>query len=367
MTFINTEYKKCALIIGIIYENDRTARLNGCINDAKNARDFMIQKCNVPNESIEMLTDDTQIKPTKENIIDSVNRLVQRVKDTGAKEVWFTYSGHGHFLKSTDIDNGESDNQDEVLVPLDYKTEGFISDTLLYNILVKALPKDCNLFVIVDACHSGSSLDLPFQYRPNTKGGGVFVTEKPPEELANVIKFSGCRDNQTSADAYINGNYQGALMAAIFKSMEVLKYNFTAKEIVVECEKYMKSNKYTQIPTLSLSKKALINETLYGFKTKSNINIQLEGDRYCKEESSWNLFCINTNKVLFPKDKQFYSKNEKMTINLNLKKGGYILFIKDKYGDGGVKGNINCINTSEILKTVQFNNKSYKSIDFEVL
>ena len=129
----------------------------------------------------------------------------------------------------------------------------------------------------------------------------------------------------------------------------------------------MKSNRYTQIPTLSLSKKSLINETLYGFKTKSNINIQLEGDRYCKEESSWNLLCINTNKVLFPKDKQFYSKNEKMTINLNLKKGGYILFIKDKYGDGGVKGNINCINTSEILKTVQFNNKSYKSIDFEVL
>jgi hypothetical protein len=361
MTFINTGYKKCGLIIGINYKGDKEAKLNGCINDAKRSREFITKRCNFPNECIEFLTEDEKIIPTKQNIIDSIKRLVKRVKDTGAKEVWFSYSGHGTFIKSKS--KGESDNQDEVLVPLDYKTKGFISDNLLYDILVKPLPKDCNLFVVVDACHSGTSLDLPYQYRSDQG----FIVEKSLDNLANVIKLSGCRDDQTSADAHINGRYQGALTAAILKSMEVLKYNFTAKEIITQCELYMTANEYTQIPILSLSRKELINKTILGFKKKSNINIQLEGDRYCKEESSWNLLCINTNKVLFPKDKQFYSKNEKMTIDLNLKKGGYILFIKDKYGDGGVRGTINRIGSQESLKTVQFNDKSYKAIDFEVL
>ena len=361
MTFINTENNKCALLIGINYRGNREAKLDGCINDCNRLQDFLKTKCNYSNKNIEMITEDERVKPTKQNILNSLKNLVKRVKETNAKEVWFSYSGHGTF--TNDYDSVENDKQDEVLVPLDYKREGYISDNTIYNILVKQLPTDCNLFIVIDACHSGTICDLPYQYQ--IKKG--FIQEKNLENLPNVIKLGGCKDNQTSADAYIDGRYQGALTAGLLKSMEVLKYSFTAKELIAQCELYLSSNEYTQIPVLSLSNKNLINETILGLSKTCNISVSLVGDKYCNEENTWNILSLTTNKVLFPKDKQFYSKNEKINSRLNLKKGAYILFLKDRYGDGGVTGNINCLKTNKIIKSIEFNDTTYKVIDFEVL
>ena len=67
-------------------------------------------------------------------------------------EVWSSYSGHGSYLPN--IYGNEKDKQDEALVPVDYAKSGLIRDDQLYNIFVSQLPEDCNVFCIVDACHS---------------------------------------------------------------------------------------------------------------------------------------------------------------------------------------------------------------------
>ena len=104
-------------------------------------------------------------------------------------------------------------------------------------------------FCVIDACHSGTSLDLPYLYRIDT---GIQKQKQEEEEnLANIIKLSGCRDNQTSADAYIQGKYQGALTFAFLKCMGDLNYNFTPKHLVQRCKHYLNSNNYPQIPTLN--------------------------------------------------------------------------------------------------------------------
>ena len=66
---------------------------------------------------------------------------------------------------------------------------------------------------IIDACHSGTSLDLPYIYRVES---GI---EDHGNDLdcLEVCKISGCRDSQTSADAYINNKYQGALTFTFIK------------------------------------------------------------------------------------------------------------------------------------------------------
>jgi hypothetical protein len=63
-----------------------------------------------------------------------------------------------------DDDRGEEDDgYDETLVPVDYDSAGQIRDDDLYQNLVCALPS------LMDYCHSGSVLDLPFKYKA---GGG---------------------------------------------------------------------------------------------------------------------------------------------------------------------------------------------------
>ena len=204
MSFLNTSNNKCGLIIGINYENDSNAKLNGCINDTKSISNFLRDRCGYLDDNIELMTDDTSIKPTRQNIINAIQMLV-KVKETNAKEVWFSYSGHGSYIYSN-YSAEETDSQDEALVPLDYASHGLIRDDILYEILVKQLPIRLSLFCIIDACHSGTALDLPFIYRTDT---GV-KQQGDVENLNNIIKLSGCRDSQTSMDAYINGKYQGA-------------------------------------------------------------------------------------------------------------------------------------------------------------
>ena len=47
MVFLNTVNNKCGLVIGINYEDDLNAKLNGCINDTKKICNFLKKKCQV--------------------------------------------------------------------------------------------------------------------------------------------------------------------------------------------------------------------------------------------------------------------------------------------------------------------------------
>jgi metacaspase-1 len=361
MSFLNTNQSKAALVVGINYTGHSSGELRGCINDTHKIVNFLKTRCGYTDENITILTDDSDNKPTKQNILNGINNLAS--KSSECKELWFSYSGHGAYLTSNNNDN-ESDNKDEVLVPLDYQTNGLIRDDTIYANLVKKIPTDCKLFSLIDACHSGTSLDLPYVYRVDS---GI-IENRPEENICNVLKISGCRDSQTSADAYINGKFQGALTFAFIKTMEDFNYNFTCKQIISRLKNYLNNNNYPQIPTLSLSKSSLLNELVMGDKNSEepNVNICLKGDSWCKDESSWNLYSLNENKNVFDTNRRFYIKNEEINFKLHLENGSYILIFHDSYGDGGITGNIKYINNSSLIKDLNFNSGSYKSIEFNI-
>ena len=61
MSFLNTGSKKCALIIGINYNGNEQAKLNGCIKDAHRINKFLKERCGFTDINITMITDDTSI------------------------------------------------------------------------------------------------------------------------------------------------------------------------------------------------------------------------------------------------------------------------------------------------------------------
>ena len=361
MVFLNSNNDKVALLIGINYLGHTQGVLNGCINDTIKIKEFLLEKCNFKPENVICITDETAIKPTKQNMLNAIIDLVQRVKSTNSKEVWFSYSGHGYYYTS----ETEIDNKDEVLVPLDYQQNGCIRDDVLYSLLIKELPKDCNLFSLIDACHSGTSLDLPYMYRTDT---GI-KEQRTPEEIANVIKISGCRDCQTSADAYINGKYQGAMTFSFLRSIEDLEYNFTPKQLIGKLQTYINANGYDQVPTLTFSNLNLLDNAVMGIDNPlyqdCNIKIHLEGDEWCTEETSWNISNTDGNKI-FKDDRKFYQKNEKINYNLKLTDGDYSLNLKDTYGDGGVNGYISYINSKKTISTFNFNSGNDANYKFNI-
>ena len=72
---------------------------------------------------------------------------------------------------------------------------------------------------------------------------------------APILMISGCRDNQTIADAYIEKENQGAMTASLLFTLKKLEYSTTCFELLKEMRNYLRYNNYTQIPQLSSSKK----------------------------------------------------------------------------------------------------------------
>jgi hypothetical protein len=49
------------------------------------------------------------------------------------------------------------------LIPVDFQRAGQIVDDDLYKHLVKQMPAGVNVTVLMDCCHSGTALDLPYE------------------------------------------------------------------------------------------------------------------------------------------------------------------------------------------------------------
>jgi hypothetical protein len=162
---------------------------------------------------------------------------------------------------------------------VDFRTNGQINSDTLHQHLVSRMPPNSTLFVILDCCHSGSALELPYVYKSDDDGNvnmidnlregvhlmgeasdlfmGGFSFNKMAEaqdlyagatnffrsfkhrgeqqapglaadednamyeqEHKMVTMFSGCRDDQTSADASINGMSEGAMSWAFLETMK---------------------------------------------------------------------------------------------------------------------------------------------------
>ncbi|CAL5407617.1 unnamed protein product [Camellia sinensis] len=196
--------RKRAVICGISYRNSRH-ELRGCINDAKCMKHLLINRFKFPEPSILMLTEeeaDPLRRPTKHNIRMAMYWLVQGCQP--GDSLVLHYSGHGSQQRNYTGD--EIDGFDETLCPLDFETQGMIVDDEINATIVRPLPPGVKLHAIIDACHSGTVLDLPFLCRMDRTGRYIWEDHRPRSGVwkgtsgGEVISFSGCDDDQTSAD-----------------------------------------------------------------------------------------------------------------------------------------------------------------------
>lgn len=246
---------KLALLIGINYTGS-SSELNGCINDVHRMKDFLIQKCSYTEENITILTDDTDKQPTAMNILREVGNLIISAYYNKADELFIHYSGHGTYL--LDKSGDEDDNKDEALVPIDYEKSGLITDDLLHDYLAY-LPSHCKCICLIDCCHSGTMLDLKYRYIKEEDN----EIENPHSSVkSNIIMISGCRDVQTSADAFMKGDWAGAMTTAFLDTMEKYDYNITCFHLLKTMRQFLDKKGFEQVPQICSSEK-IKNTTLF--------------------------------------------------------------------------------------------------------
>ncbi|KAM7273950.1 hypothetical protein ACFE04_028614 [Oxalis oulophora] len=216
---------KRAVICAVSYK-DTDGELEGCINDAKYMKYMLINRFKFPEASILMLTEEEKDPgriPTKKNIRRAMSWLVRGCK--AGDSLVFHFSGHGTYKRNYRGD--EVDGYDELLCPTDGDTQGNIFDNEINVVLVRPLPRGVKLHAIIDACHSGTALDLPFLCRMNRSGKYVWEDHRPRSGKkgtsgGEAICFSGCDDDQESADtqALAKGIDTGAMTHAFVHAID---------------------------------------------------------------------------------------------------------------------------------------------------
>lgn len=259
---------KKALLVGINrYSPELKANLRGCVNDVKVMRELLIKTYGFDPENIRMVIDE---RATKQNIIDRLKWLVSNTQP--GDELFFHYSGHGSQVRDRDGDELK-DQLDEILCPHDLKWDDPLTDDFIGD-MFKDIPVGVNLTMFCDSCHSGTMTRgqlLGFDQKPGKTDNKARCINPPVdiasrfmdsnikkkrkvgkgerEEILNHVLISGCQDHQTSADAHIDGMYQGAFTWAVSQVLKV-KPNLTYSKLHEKVLNQL-NGKFTQIPNLS--------------------------------------------------------------------------------------------------------------------
>lgn len=199
-----------ALLIGFNYSRT-DCPLKGCHNDVQNMFEFLKSKGYSDTDMVAIT--DVQRVLGKDDLMNIIIDFMQtEVKD--GDHVFFHFSGHGGQL--IDQNGDERDGMDECIYADDLQP---IKDDDLRKALVDSLPKGASLVTLLDCCHSGTGLDLPFSY---TKYG--VKKENHASSSKKALCISACEDYDTAADtSYVNSSGkripQGALTHAFIDTM----------------------------------------------------------------------------------------------------------------------------------------------------
>ena len=236
---------KRALLIGSNYSGT-SAPLNGCINDLDNMKSFLQGRGFT---DIRMVSDDERVKkPTEQIILKELTDFL--AKSNTGELLYLHFSGHG--TQQISYDRYEDDHLDEVICTYEAdKTISYINDNRLNQIIKENLHKEATLYAVFDCCHSGSMLDLKYTYKYALTDWICSDTIKETDKCGHIIMMSGCCDDQTSADAEIETNYQGALTYAL---LNALTNNKIIRNVYYETLRYLCENNYYQYPLLSTNK-----------------------------------------------------------------------------------------------------------------
>jgi hypothetical protein len=237
-----------ALLIGINYLPFPELKLYGCINDVTNIRS-VLQRFYPNCKDVRILTDQTAMKPTKQNILSSIQWLVKDLKP--GQSVYLHYSGHGTRVMDTNGD--ERSGADSCICPYDGSQFQIITDDELRSFLVNKIPQGSKCFTVLDCCNSGTALDLRYTWKSIGPGKLSFDQDNSYQKTAgNVIFLSGCRDDQYAMDTVdAFGKGSGALTNALIYTWNTYRTNLKLKHLLWDVRQYLQTNNYEQVPQIS--------------------------------------------------------------------------------------------------------------------
>lgn len=191
---------------------------------------------------------------TFDNIVNQITQFTNKTKKGDV--VYLHFSTHGQPIE--DLNGDEEDGWDESIVPIDaykiykkgvYEGQKHLTDDLLNKYVKKLREKigpDGFLYVVIDACHAGTSSRANDEtvrgthvgFTHNNKVFKPSITKKshyriePSARQSNVLFIEACRPDQVNTEIKVDGKRFGPLSYNIAQTLSVLKLTTNAREFV---------------------------------------------------------------------------------------------------------------------------------------
>lgn len=248
---------KRALCVGINEYPQQGMDLQGCVNDAHAWATLLQDHYDFPRPDIRVVLDR---EATHAALIGGLKWLLQGAR--AGDVLVFTNSSHGTYLADTD---GDEKTYDEAICPYDTEDHPLVDDEL--RTLFADMPEGVRLTVIADSCHSGTvtralPMETPDQRRarfmsPRAIGRAEVrdirrwkprPKDRHPMSTMSEVLLSGCRHNQYSYDAVIDGTPHGAFTFHALKEVRAARYRITYGDLRERVVRALSDSDYDQEP-----------------------------------------------------------------------------------------------------------------------
>jgi hypothetical protein len=268
---------KRALLVGLNHYPDPANNLRGCVNDVLQVSSLLQRGFGFSaSADVRLLTDE---RATTARIVERLQWLL-RGAGPGDSLV-FHYSGHGAQVRDRHGDELD-DGLDEIICPYDLDWDNPFTDDDLHAVLEDLTP-GANLTVILDCCHSGTGLrawpapPIPVRAKrllppPDIRHRAAPIIEdlgydrsatmtrtrmewrvrRFGERAAadGAILIAGCRADQVSADAWIDGDYHGALTYYLCQAIAEGRFTLTYGDLLARIRRLLRNHQFDQVAQL---------------------------------------------------------------------------------------------------------------------
>ena len=252
------------VLVGI--NNYPNAPLNGCINDVDDIKKFLVDILGAKESQIKILKDG---EATTVNILAAMDWLTQNAQSGDRR--YFHYSGHGAEYVNPDAVN-QPNHANQIICPVDFdwSPSRMIMDVQFAKVF-KTLPAGVKFNWASDSCFSGDLTRTLFKPKMKVRSYPLPPPDAVKLALSKIKKtnsrdmvngvldvgyMSGCKYDQLSADAFIEGRYNGAFTFYLFK---VLYKNPTQPldKVIDEVNDLLKANVFDQEPQVEGARKKI--------------------------------------------------------------------------------------------------------------
>ena len=275
-----------ALLIGINRYVIPGADLRGCVNDVLDLSAVLTELGGFRKSDITTLVDK---EATKRAMMAGIKALLKASKKGDV--ALLHYSGHGSHVPDDEAHRDEADGRDEILCPTNMNWDDPMRDDWLRTALDTARD-GVQLTVIMDCCHSGSNTrafgppdeEVKERFLPSpwdiaaaetnrrtmrTVTSSLRRSRGPARRSSDIVNadipevlITGCRDTQTSADAFINGRFNGALTYGLVEAIRAKKGKLTYGDLHERASATIRKKKFDQVPQLE-GRKAMFDRPIF--------------------------------------------------------------------------------------------------------